>query len=115
MNIQTRQRGLACSRLRDSGGKSLSNFTFNKFPLRILSESLAQAREGALKGQHIILPDTRAEKKEDQLVGSRSSTAINWLGWVANWYIKVKLVSLVHGPRDQTEFLIRAESTFSRQ
>ena len=113
MNIQTRQRGLACSRLRDSGGKSFSNFTFNKFPLRKLSESLAQAREGALKGQHIILPDTRAEKKEDQLVGS--STVINWLGWVTNWYIKVKLVSLVHGPRDQTEFLIRAESTFSRQ
>ena len=71
-------------------------------------------REGALKGQHIILPDTRAEKKkQDQLVGS--STAINWLGWVANWYIKVKLVSLVHGPQDQTEFLLRAESTFSRQ
>ena len=70
-------------------------------------------REGALKGQHIILPDTRAEKKEDQLVGS--STVINWSGWVANWYIKVKLVSLVHGPRDQTEFLLRAESTFSRQ
>ena len=53
---------LACSRLRDSGGKSFSNkkcekragagesrarlnFTFNKFPLRILSESLAQANQ----------------------------------------------------------------------
>ena len=47
---------LACSRLRDSGGKSFSNkkcekrpsrarlnFAFNTFPLRILSESLAQA------------------------------------------------------------------------